>query len=78
MRWNIIVKCVGEDGKHSTITLGTIERLAGNTTAENLGINLQKSKLIVHRLQDTVVKQQLQGPRQTTRSGAFAPGRTRP
>ena len=28
MRWNIIVECVGEDGKRSTITLGTVrERL---------------------------------------------------
>ena len=60
MRWNIIVKCVGEDGKQSTITLGTIERLAGSTTAENLRVNLQESKQIVNRLQDTVVKQQLQ------------------
>src|ERR1700737_1801066 len=60
MRWNIIVECVGEDGKQSTITLGTIERLAGSTTAENLGVNLQESKQIVNRLQDTVVKQQLQ------------------
>jgi hypothetical protein len=34
MRWNIIVQCVGEDGKQSTITLGTIERLAGSTTAK--------------------------------------------
>ena len=57
MRWNIIVECVGEDGKRSTITLGTIERLAGSTTAENLGVNLQESKQIVNRLQDTVVKQ---------------------
>jgi hypothetical protein len=60
MRWNIIVECVGEDGKRSTITLGTIERLAGSTTAENLGVNLQESKQIANRLQDTVVKQQLQ------------------
>jgi hypothetical protein len=59
MRWNIIVKCVGEDGEQSAITLGTIERLAGSTTAENLGVNLQESKQIVNRLQDTVVKQQL-------------------
>jgi hypothetical protein len=29
MRWNIIVECVGEDDKRSTITLGTIERVAG-------------------------------------------------
>jgi hypothetical protein len=29
MRWNIIVKCVGEDGEQSTIALGTIERLLG-------------------------------------------------
>jgi hypothetical protein len=36
MRWNITLEYVGEDGK-STITLGTIERLAGSTTAENLG-----------------------------------------
>jgi hypothetical protein len=36
MRLNIIVKCVGEDGKQSTIALGTIERLAGSTTAESL------------------------------------------
>jgi len=60
MRWNIIVECVGEDGKQSTITLGTIERLAGSTTAENLGVNLQESKQIANRLQDTVVKQQLE------------------
>jgi hypothetical protein len=60
MRWNIIVECVGEYGKQSTITLGTIEWLAGSTTAENLGVNLQESKQIANRLQDTVVKQQLQ------------------
>jgi hypothetical protein len=60
MRWNIIVECVGEDGKQSTITLGAVERLAGSTTAENLGVNLQESKQIANRLQDTVVKQQLQ------------------
>src|SRR5271157_3576397 len=59
MRWNIIVECVGEDGKRSTITLDTIERVAGSTTAENLGVNLQESKQIANRLQDTVVKQQL-------------------
>ena len=47
MRWKITVECVGEDGKQCTITLGTIERLAGRTTAENLGINLQESKQIV-------------------------------
>ena len=46
MRWNIIVECVGEDGRQSTITLGTVERLAGSTTAENLGVNLQESKQI--------------------------------
>src|ERR1700732_1592784 len=60
MRWNIILECVGEDGERSTIALGTIERLAGSTTAENLGVNLQESKQIVNRLQDTAVKQQLQ------------------
>jgi hypothetical protein len=60
MRWNIIVECVGEDDIQSTITLGTIERLAGSTTAETIGINLQESKEIANRLQDTVVKQQLQ------------------
>jgi hypothetical protein len=60
MRWNIIVECVGKDGKQSKITLGTIEQLAGSTTAENLGVNLQESKQIVNRLQDTVVKQQLE------------------
>ena len=59
MRWNIIAKCVGDDGEQSTIALGTIERLAGSTTAENLGINLQESKQIVNRLQDAVVKHQL-------------------
>jgi hypothetical protein len=42
MRWNIIVECVGEDRKRSTITLGTIERLAGSTTAENVGVNLHR------------------------------------
>jgi hypothetical protein len=55
MRWNIIAECVGEDGKQSTVTLGTIERLARSTTAENLGVNLQESKEIANRLQDTVV-----------------------
>jgi len=60
LRWNIIVECVGEDGKQSTIALGTVERLAGSTTAENLGVNLQESKQIANRLQDTVVKKQLQ------------------
>ena len=59
MRWNIIVECVGEAGQRSTITLGTIERLAASTTAENLGVNLRESKQIANRLQDTVVKQQL-------------------
>jgi hypothetical protein len=59
MRWNIILECIGEDGEQSTISLGTIERLAGSTTAENLGVNLEESKQIVNRLQDTVVKQQL-------------------
>ena len=49
MRWNIIVECVGEDGKQSTITLGTVERLAESTTAENLGVNLQESKQIANR-----------------------------
>ena len=62
MRWNIIVECVGEYGKQSTITLGTIERLAGSTTAENLGVNLQESKQIANRLQDAVVKQLCAGP----------------
>src|SRR6202035_3234736 len=60
MRWNIIAECVGEDGQRSTITLGTSERLATSTTSENLGVNLQESKQIANRLQDTVVKQQLE------------------
>ena len=60
MRWNIIVEWVGEDGQQSTIMVGTIERLAASTTAENLGVNLRESKQIANRLQDTVVKQQLQ------------------
>jgi hypothetical protein len=60
MRWNIILECVGEDGQRSTITLGTIERLAASTTAENLGVILRESKQIANRLQDAVVKQQLQ------------------
>src|SRR5271157_4534248 len=56
----MILECVGEDATESTITLGTIERLAGSTTANNLGVNLQESKQIVNRLQDTIVKQQLE------------------
>jgi hypothetical protein len=60
MHWNSILECVGKDGKESTIILGTIERLAGSTTAKNLGVNLRESKQIVNRLQDTVVKQQLE------------------
>jgi hypothetical protein len=35
-------------------TLGTIERLAGSTTAENLRVDPQESKRIVNRLQDTL------------------------
>ena len=40
MRWNIIVECVKEDGEQSTITLGTIERLAGlrKTSSQSAGI----------------------------------------
>jgi hypothetical protein len=34
------------DGKRSTITLGDIERVAGSTTAETLGVNLQESSSI--------------------------------
>ena len=60
MRWNIIVECVGEDGQRSTTTVGSIEWLAASTTAENLGVNLRESKQIANRLQDTVVKRQLQ------------------
>ena len=63
MRWNIILECVGKDGKQSTITLGAIERLAGSTTAENLGVNLQESKQIENRLQDNRSK--------TTAAGAL-------
>jgi hypothetical protein len=77
MRWNIIVECVGEDGKQSTITLGTIERLAGSTTAENLGVDLQESKQIANRLQDTVVKQQLEEHCEQSRK-CLTCGRPRP
>ena len=28
MRWNIIVECVGEDGKQSKVALGTVEPLS--------------------------------------------------
>ena len=48
MRWNIIVECVREDGKQSTITLSTIERLAGRTTVAMpfiSGISLYVQKL---------------------------------
>jgi hypothetical protein len=62
MRWNIIVECVGEDSKQSTITLGTFERLAGSTTAENLGSIRRNRSRLRTRLQDTVVKQRLEGP----------------
>ena len=41
----IIVEGTEEDGKRSTMTLGAIERLAG----EDLGVNLQESKQIVNR-----------------------------
>ncbi len=60
MRWIITVECVGEDGEKSTITLGTIVRAADGTAAENVGVNLQESKKLLHRLQETVVGQQLQ------------------
>src|SRR5260370_42214300 len=76
MRWNMILECVGEDGTESTITL-TIERLAGSTSAENLGVNLQESKQIVNRLQDTIVKQQLEEHCEHRRK-CFTCGRLRP
>ena len=55
MRWNIVVKCVGEDGKQPTIS-GHDWTARRDPTAENLGLNLQESKRIVNRLQDTIVK----------------------
>src|SRR5580700_1320621 len=64
-------------GEQSTITLSTIERLAGITTAENLGANLQESKQIVNRLQDTVMEQQLQEHCEQRRK-CLACGRLRP
>ena len=36
MRWNIIVECVGEDGKRSTITLGTIDGAGRGHVSPNL------------------------------------------
>jgi hypothetical protein len=60
MRWIITVECVGEDGRKSAITLGTIERVAGGTVSGNVGVNLQEAKEIMHRLQEAVTEQQLQ------------------
>ena len=54
MRWIMMVECVAEDGKKSTIILGTIERTADSTVTENVGVNLQESKRILHHLQETV------------------------
>jgi hypothetical protein len=55
MHWKIIVKCIGEDGKRSTITLGTVERVAGRTTAENLGVQPAG----IESVASAVVKQQV-------------------
>ena len=60
MRWIITMECIGEDGKKSIVTLGTVERTVGSTTAENVGVHLQESKQILQRLQETVVGQQLE------------------
>ena len=60
MRWIITVECIGEDGQRSLVTLGTVERTVGSTTAENVGVHLQESKQILQRLQETVVGQQLE------------------
>jgi hypothetical protein len=49
MRLIITVECVGEDGQKSTFALGTIERVGGTVT-ENVGVNLEGSKQILHRL----------------------------
>ena len=60
MRWIITVERVGEDGEKSTITQGTVVRAAEGTVTENVGVNLNESKRILQRLQETVVGQQLQ------------------
>jgi hypothetical protein len=39
MRWMVRVEWVTEDGKRSTLTLGTIDRAGGGTVTENVGVN---------------------------------------
>jgi hypothetical protein len=57
MRWNIIVECVGEDGKQSAITLGTIERLeeydCGKLRSQSAGIEADCESVARHRSKAT-------------------------
>jgi hypothetical protein len=55
MRWTISVEYTGEDGKKSTVVLGFIGRAADGTVPDNVGVNLQESKQILHRLQETFI-----------------------
>src|SRR6266542_3205593 len=77
MRWTITVECMGEDGNKSTVMLGAIERAAGGTVRENVGVSLQESKQILQRLQEAVVGQQLrehcEQKRKCTNCGASRP-----
>lgn len=59
MRWTISVEYTGEDGNKSTVVLGFTERPAECTASDNVGVNLQESKQILHCLHETVVSQQL-------------------
>ena len=59
MRSTITVEYMGEDGNKSTAVLGVIERAADGTVPENVGVNLNESKQLLHCLQQTVVGQQL-------------------
>ena len=61
MRWIIKAERVDDDGNQQpTVVLGAIERRAACTNAQNIGVNLQESQQILGKLQDVVVRQQLE------------------
>ena len=53
MRWTISVESIREDRDKPTVVLCVIERVAGGTVPENVGANLNESKQILQRLQES-------------------------
>ncbi len=59
MRWTITLEYAADNGRSSTVTVVAVDRPAGATVTETVGLSLQESKEISRRLQETIVVQQL-------------------